>query len=312
MTNIPSCLLPDTADQYTYLEAMYHLTYIICRRLSPDLIAGATYEQIIDIRDSVRELGTKLVPQIQFKDRCRTVKDRLQHFAIQLHLAFTISVACRPALRRDCPFEPQQKEYIANECKANLITTVKMFLSMHQLSVIPTRSWAFTYNGLSSALLLGILVDTKADPEIRQLQGDLIAALSATAAKEQPSPSGGVKKTDKDIELSGPLWRALMALKNIYKHGSITGNSVKREGAESTPSAMSEPAVPALPFTAPPLSTNIEDAQYRPPPLAGIDPAHHDAARTMAEMQQRSAVPVPDYTRYESVQTTRGTHLEKV
>ncbi|CAI4218038.1 unnamed protein product [Parascedosporium putredinis] len=251
VTNIPSCLLPDTADQYTYLEAMYHLTYIICRRLSPDLIAGATYEQIIDIRDSVRELGTKLVPQIQFKDRCRTVKDRLQHFAIQLHLAFTISVACRPALRRDCPFEPQQKEYIANECKANLITTVKMFLSMHQLSVIPTRSWAFTYNGLSSALLLGILVDTKADPEIRQLQGDLIAALSATAAKEQPSPSGGVKKTDKDIELSGPLWRALMALKNIYKHGSITGNSVKREGAESTPSAMSEPAVPALPFTAP-------------------------------------------------------------
>jgi len=276
---------------------MYHLTHIICRRLSPDLIAGATYDQIIDICDSVRELGTKVVPQIQFKDKCRTVKDRLQHFAIQLHLAFTISVACRPALRRDCPFDKSQKAFIADECKTNLITTVKMFLSMHQLSVIPTRSWAFTYNGLSSALLLGILVDTKQDPEIRQLQGDLIAALSATAAKEQPSPSGGVKKTDKDIELSGPLWRALMALKNMYKHGSITGTSVKREGVENTPSTITELVAPAQPFTAPPLNANIEDAQYRPPPLPGVDPAHQDAARTMAEMQQRGA-PIPDYTRY--------------
>src|SRR5690606_2690052 len=162
------------------------------RRLTPDIMAGATYDQIIDICDAIEKVRAKLVPQIRYKDRCKTVKDRLQHFAVQLHLAFTISVACRPALRRDCPFDEEQKATIANVCKNNLIETVQMFLAMHQLSVIPTRSWAFTYNGLSSALLLGILGDTKADPEIRQLQGDLIAALSATAAKEQPSPSGPV------------------------------------------------------------------------------------------------------------------------
>jgi hypothetical protein len=106
-----------------------------------------------------------------------------------------------------------------------------MFLAMHQLSVIPTRSWAFTYHGLSSAVLLGLLPESKTDPEIRQLQGDLISALSATAAKDRTSPVPHVQKTDKDIELSGPLSRALAALKNIYDHGSIMGSSVlKREG----------------------------------------------------------------------------------
>jgi hypothetical protein len=111
-----------------------------------------------------------------------------------------------------------QKAVLAEKCKQNLTETVRMYLKMHSLSVIPTRSWAFTYHGLSSAVLLGILGETKTDPEVRQLQGNLISALSVTAAKEH---TPNLAKTDKDIELSGPLSRALAALKNIYDHGWV-------------------------------------------------------------------------------------------
>ncbi|MBE3045771.1 hypothetical protein IMZ48_25145, partial [Candidatus Bathyarchaeota archaeon] len=152
---MPSCELPLISDEYGYLEAMYNLMYIISRRITPDTMANATYDDIMKTCSDIKEIPTKLIPRIQFKDQCKTVRDRLQHFAINLHTAFTMSVACRPALRRDCPFSPEQKASIATECKHNLIITVKMFLAMHQLSAIPTRSWAFTYNGLSSALLLG-------------------------------------------------------------------------------------------------------------------------------------------------------------
>ena len=103
-----------------------------------------------------------------------------------------------------------------------------MFLAMHQISNIPTRSWAFTYHGLSSAVLLGILCEPKQDLEIRGLHGDLIAALSATAAKEQTnpaSPAEHILKSDRDIELSGPLSRALTALRNIYDYGTLHGAS---------------------------------------------------------------------------------------
>lgn len=268
MTSFASCAIPLSADStggnYTYLETMYHLIEIISRRLNPDLMATASYSQIVENYQAVETLRGRACAHIQDKEQCRTALDRLQYFAIRLHTSFVISVACRPALRRDCEFDPEQKKALGDKCKENLTETVRMFLAMHQLSVIPTRSWAFTYHGLSSALLLGILCETKTDPEVRQLQGDLIAALSATAAKEANPPEPHVSTTDKDIELSGPLYRALTALKNIYDHGSLTGshkNSIATTSGTRTP---------------------MPPAQLQPPPP--YDP-REDAALAMASMQ---------------------------
>jgi hypothetical protein len=159
-----------------------------------------------------------------------------------------------------------------------------MFLAMHQLSVIPTRSWAFTYHGLSSALLLGILSETKVDPEVRQLQGDLISALSATAAKEQNSPTVHIQKTDKDIELSGPLWRALTALKNIYDHGSISGPLIKKD-SESGGSGARTPSVPTSSSGSQLVGGSGNQFRLQP----GVDP-HQDAALAMAEMQNGTSL----------------------
>ena len=220
---------------------MYHLCQIISQRLNPDAAATATYPEILTNCADVESIRDKLIVQLRTKDACKSAMDRLQHYAIRLHTSFIVSVCCRPALQREnARLEKSQKKYLADRCKENLTETVRMFLAMHQLSVIPTRSWAFTYHGLSSAVLLGILGETKADPEVRQLQGDLISALSATAAKEQTSPQPHIPRSDHDIELSGPLSRALTALKNIYDHGSVVGppppaGMVKREGSISVP-----------------------------------------------------------------------------
>lgn len=290
MTNFPSCAIPSSGNEpgtnYTYLETMYHLMEIISRRLNPDLMAEATYAQIVDNCDVVENLRNKACAHIQDKDMCKTALQRLQYFAIQLHTSFVSSVACRPALRRDCPFEPHQKKALGSRCKANLAQTVRMFLAMHQLSVIPTRSWAFTYHGLSSALLLGILCETKADPEVRQLEGDLIAALSATAAK-QSSPEPNIPTTDKDIELSGPLWRALTALKNIYDHGTIVGSHLIREGESSAEhSGNRTPLQPLVMSNQVPIAP--ANGQFRAVPPGG-DP-REDAAMAMAEMQNGASL----------------------
>jgi hypothetical protein len=157
-----------------------------------------------------------------------------------------------------------QKALLAGKCKKNLAETVRMYLKMHSLSVIPTRSWAFTFHGLSSAVLLGILGETKTDPEVRQLQGDLISALSVSAAKEQTSSH--LPQSNKDIELSGPLSRALVALKNIYDHGWVvegkTFNNVEQ------------------------LTQNQDQTQYL---------QQQNAAIAMASMQN-GMVPPLDYT----------------
>ncbi|KAF5965754.1 hypothetical protein FCOIX_12832 [Fusarium coicis] len=289
MTNFPCCPIPVMAPtpngNYSYLETMYHLMEIISRRLNPDDMMSASYTQIIDDCEAVETLRSRTAPQLRNKEICKTALDRLQHYAIRLHTSFVISVACRPALRKDSEFEPEQRKTLADRCKDNLTETVRMFLAMHQLSSIPTRSWAFTYHGLSSALLLGILCETKTDPEVRQLQGDLIAALSATAAKDVSSPEPHVMTTDKDIELSGPLYRALTALKNIYDHGSIVPSHLKKEGDASA--AGSGSRTPLNPFGNPGQIPGNGNSMFRNVSQSA-DP-REDAALAMAEMQNGGA-----------------------
>ncbi|KAI1272032.1 fungal-specific transcription factor domain-containing protein [Xylaria sp. FL0933] len=288
MTNIPCCPIPlspsAAVDGLSYLEMMYHLCELISKGLNPDAIADYTYQSIIDNCEAVESLRNMVYPQLRSKEACKSVLDKLQHYATRLHTSFVVSVCCRPALRRDCTrLSTTEQKTLSEKCKTNLTETVRMFLAMHQLSPIPTRSWAFTYHGLSSAVLLGILNETKQDREIRQLHGDLIAALSAATAKEHDSPSPEhIRKTDKDIELSGPLSRALAALKNIYDHGTLHGvTGIKSESASGTRTPVN-------------LSTaqnhQILNTQARPQP--GYD-RHQDAALAMTELQ--SSNPLQDY-----------------
>ncbi|TQN71866.1 Fusarisetin A cluster transcription factor fsa6, partial [Colletotrichum shisoi] len=300
MTNIPCCPIPTVqhtiAGEYGYLDTMYHLCEIISRRLNPDVATSVSYEQMVENCEAVENLRNMVAPNIRIKEQCKRAVDRLQHYAVRLHTSFVISVCCRPALRRDCTkLTPEQKRHLSEKCQHNLAETVRMFLAMHQLSVIPTRSWAFTYHGLSSALLLGILGETKNSPEVRQLQGDLIAALSATAAKEATSPSAHIPKTDKDIELSGPLWRALTALRNIYEHGTIMGTS-QLKGTDSSGTG-SGARTPLPPMLMGPMANNVNGGADGGGGVGkgfGLD-AHQDAALAMAEMQNGTTL-AAEYT----------------
>ena len=218
------CQLPlgPTAPKegFNYTEAMYHLCQKILHSVNNDSNSQPEFNQIIADCIDVENIRVQVRPSLRLKEEWKTVQDRLQYYAIRLHTSFVVSVLCRPSLRRgeSIGMDPSQKQMLAEKCKLNLTETVRMYLKMHSLSIIPTRSWAFTYHGLSSAVLLGILGETKTDPEVRQLQGNLISALSVTAAKEQTTNHS---MSGRDIELSGPLSRALAALQNIYDHGWI-------------------------------------------------------------------------------------------
>lgn len=297
MTNIPCCPIPITpsplVEGLSYIEMMYRLCELISKRLNPDATAEYTYQMIMDNVQAVESLRGMVYPQLRSKEACKSVLDKLQHYATRLHTSFVVSVCCRPALRRDfARLTPSEQKTLSDMCKANLTETVRMFLAMHQLSFIPTRSWAFTYHGLSSAVLLGILNETKQDREIRQLHGDLIAALSAATAKEQDSPSPEhIRKTDKDIELSGPLSRALAALRNIYDYGTLHGVSgMKSESASGTRTPVNFSAAPNLQISNP--QNRLQLGHNR----------HQDAALAMTELQ--NSTPLQEYPKSDTIPTT--------
>ncbi|RCI15359.1 hypothetical protein L249_6505 [Ophiocordyceps polyrhachis-furcata BCC 54312] len=263
----------DANPRLSYLEIMYGVIEIISCRFKPGLSTDPSYAEILSNCAAVENLRQLALPHLKDRAMCKTVLESLQCYAIRLHTCFLISVACRPALRRDCGgLDPQQRIDVGIKCKENLIETVKMFLAMNQLSCLPTRSWAFTYHALSSALLLSFLCDAS-DKETRQLQADLIRALSDTAADEKGSPGPRPSKSNKDIELSGPLWRALTALKQIYDHGS---GLIQESDSPAGPSAIRLAVPPSR--TAQPLGHQPGDS------------SREDAALAMAEMQNGASL----------------------
>ncbi|PHH77394.1 hypothetical protein CDD80_671 [Ophiocordyceps camponoti-rufipedis] len=275
-------LVPDPSGVgLGYLQIMYGVIEIISCRLKPGVSADPSYSEILANCEAVENLRRLALPHLRDRAMCKTVLESLQCYAIRLHTCFLISVACRPALRRDCgELDSHQRTEIGLKCKENLMETVKMFLAMNTLSCLPTRSWAFTYHALSSALLLSFLCDAS-DAETRQLQADLIDALSATAANEKGSPGSHASRSTKDIELSGPLWRALSALKSIYEHGS----GLKREPDVAT-TAVHVPLAPSASTT--PATTTAQPAPQDDHPG---DSPRQDAAMAMAEMQNGASLP---------------------
>ncbi|KAG9246704.1 fungal-specific transcription factor domain-containing protein [Calycina marina] len=274
------CQLPlgDRAliEGFSYLEMMYHLCAKVMESLNNDS-SRSDFNRIMADSNEVEDLRKRVKASFREKNDCKTVQDLLQHYAARLHTSFVISVLCRPSLRRGelNGMTSEEKESLAEHCKRNLVETVRMYLKMYSLSVIPTRSWAFTYHGLSSAVLLGIIGHTKTDPEVRQLQGDLITALSTTTAKDQTSSS--LPATDKDIELSGPLSRALEALKNIYGYGWVHDSR-----GPNTPKQQYQDHDP----TQPQNQTSFE---------------HQDAALAMASLQNGLIPPPMDYSMMSSI-----------
>ncbi|KAK3316856.1 fungal-specific transcription factor domain-containing protein [Apodospora peruviana] len=298
MANLHACRIPGSEsreDGFSYLEGMYRLCQIVSKRLNPDAAANVTYAEILDSCNEVTSVSVSFHPHLRNKESCKSARDRLQHFSIRLYTSFVISVCCRPALRtgpRSNHFDNTQKRILADRCKSNLTETVRMFLAMHQLSVLPTRSWEFTYFGLSSAVLLGILDGTKTDPEVRALQGDLISALSATAAKE----------TSRDIELSGPLARALTALKNIYDHGTITLQRTKEVGSKFPTSSQ----IPDQ------IRQGTGSAQNRagtqPQTVFPVDSKSHQGA-PVTTGHSLNTWPVPDWAGYDGAVASSSTTL---
>ncbi|KAH7038230.1 fungal-specific transcription factor domain-containing protein [Microdochium trichocladiopsis] len=310
MTNIQCCPIPlqpiSSPDNLSYLEAMYHLCEIISKQLNPDAIANSTAESILSNCDAIEALRGRMHPQLRSKETCKTVVDRLQFFALRLHTSFVISVCCRPSLRQDndTKLSESEKKMLSEKCKVNLAETVRMFLAMHRISNIPTRSWAFTYHGLSSAVLLGIIsgAEKKQDPEIRGLQGDLIAALSAAAARDSTSPAAShhdsnITRSALEIELSGPLSRALHALKNIYDHGTLHGATAAAAAMKSEAASRTRTPVPgqvsAPPGTAVSGSQNVYPHHQSQPQQQGFPESQQYQQQQQQQRQQNSQLSPP-------------------
>ncbi|KAB8299097.1 hypothetical protein EYC80_001215 [Monilinia laxa] len=249
----PNTTAEDLRDNLSYTEAMRFL----CDRTlrsdslwkyseSPDL-AG-----ILEDVSSVEQIRSKSIGlngephQLNFVQRCETS-------ILNLHISFVIAWLCRPALRsRDSIKRTPAHSQLVDKCYKNLVECVRAFVQLHSMSIVASRSWSVIHNGLSSALLLGLLGGTARDPEVRKLQGKILDIFSggqeiATGLDSETNP-----------ELSPPHARAIAALRRVYSQYDKDDAQISG-GRKNPPEDTQEHVYPGQEN-----STNMEAAPFQP------------------------------------------------
>lgn len=179
----------------------------------------------------VDSLTSRCAPQLMSIEYCSTHQERRSHLAFRLYSSFMISMLARPAFRSGpSPGEESQHDLLVQRGKLALCETAQAFLDLHALDVYARRAWGMIHQGLSSALLLAILGESKSRPEIVELQLRVIDVLSNS---EEAEVSSGDVPT---AWLSSSHVRALRALRSLIQNGSrrsSQGSAVTNSGTNT-------------------------------------------------------------------------------
>lgn len=204
-----------TSDQQplTFRDAMWEISNIGLRLLATSLPLRANTESMLERLKEIDQLMLQAADHLQDQSRCHDLQQRAQFFLLSQHRSFAITAICRPTFRKlqDMNGDTQVLD-IQSIGKNALLQAVKSFLSLHTISVYPTRSWTCIHEALSSALLLTILGETRTSRETSLVQNKLIDVL-LSRDQDDSGQSG-------NNALSSSHFKALRALQTLVRKAS--------------------------------------------------------------------------------------------
>ena len=192
---------------------MYELQQCALEGMVAKTISPHDLNIISAVVNKIDRIYDRIQGHLSSLDSCSTFHQRFEYYAFRLHASFVSGWICRSAFR--CTTVPESQHQIrtalAVKGKEYLIKSLRAYLNLHPLSLQVSRSWAYIHNGLSSALVLGLLGEARVNPEVRELQGALIDILRSM--DDNGSPHIGRYGT---VTLSKLHSRALAALTSLY------------------------------------------------------------------------------------------------
>jgi len=201
--------------------------------------------------------------------KCRTLHEQLKYCSFNLHISYITAELCRPALASSAP-DTEESKALKKDGIHNLASTVRAFLELSKVTAYAARSWAAVHRALSSALLLGILEDSRKRPEIKALLSQMIAVIADLARSE----SQGESELDNPVGPSraGPLARSLAALRKL----NAEKTSTHHHSQSSFPAISSAPDWNEIGNSNATANTNGRTpsdttGMYTPSPLMGLD-----------------------------------------
>jgi len=124
-----------------------------------------------DLLRGVDTAYAKGVNYLRDTGACKDLSQLLEHYALKMHVAFSITYICRPAIRNSTQTGGQDiLDALRLRARESLAQVCHAFLEFQALSVVPRRTWSMLHEALSAALLLYAWDETRNDPDCRRLQ----------------------------------------------------------------------------------------------------------------------------------------------
>ncbi|KAF2631867.1 hypothetical protein BU25DRAFT_135212 [Macroventuria anomochaeta] len=201
LSNLPSSTPAEVLD---YSQMMWGITRLCVGNLM-HLAREINLSRIHQSLRQVDNLITQSSPHLQTRTACLSMQDRLEHYTINLHMSFLVSVICRPVFLASDNENHQECMALNTRGRAALSNTVRHFLNLQKLTTYAIRTWTTLHEALSSALLLELLHESDKNAETRIMQKQFLEVVI-------PTLDNG---SDRDTGLSMPHTRAIAALRKI-------------------------------------------------------------------------------------------------
>lgn len=173
---------PNTNAGLSYGQAMNWLCHFTLHHwvYSSFQPGSLTIERFTNFFNDMDTLECALQDHLRGQEACHSIQAIQEFYSFELHRNFTISTFCRPILSKDGhqSLNSDQVGLILERLQRALKRSVRAFIRLRSVSSHATRSWAFVHNGLTSALLLSFMKETRNEDDSRQIQDELIKSLT--------------------------------------------------------------------------------------------------------------------------------------
>jgi hypothetical protein len=213
-------LRPDQAPdaQFSYLESMQGIVHVCLKVATMEEDEPAAIDKALDLLGEMDSYCRfRSLPHLRSREHCKTLQQHFEYVALQINASFTVSVLCRPALKKSALLRDDPRHgLLVARAKESLVATTRAFLDFQALSHIPLRTWSFIHSALTATLLLCMWEETWSDPKCQVLQEQVVSVLqSAGSVAGARNPDGS--PANNTNWLSGRHIRALVALQKALR-----------------------------------------------------------------------------------------------
>ncbi|ROW17853.1 hypothetical protein VPNG_00803 [Cytospora leucostoma] len=204
-------------------------------------------ERFTNLFDDMDNLERALGGHLRGREACHSIQAVKEFYSLELHRNFIVSTLCRPILSKDGQQNliQTQVDIVLGRLQLALKRSVKAFIRLRAVTCLATRSWAFVHNGLTSALLLSFMKETRNEEDSRQIQDELIRSLTEGDADSPASESESASRGMLATQMTNAHKKSLKALKSLRKSsdeerrqkdrsGNIDGGNTRASSSRTT------------------------------------------------------------------------------